>query len=290
MRRLLIGLVGALALAGASPAAAATVNVRITKSGFSPSAVTINFGDTVSWRNADTTNHQIVADNGSFASPILAPGHTYSFTFRTAGTFRYHDAIKPTLRARITVRGPPPSLTLGATPPIVVSGTSATLTGTVSNGRAGENVTIYYQPYGQGSLIQLATVQTGTGGGYSYMTTPAIFTAFQAQWRSAKSAMVSVQVKPKVSFLPRGRRFYAKVAAADHSFAGRFIYLQRRSPFGQWVTVAKLRLGPLSGRIFSISRRRGAGFDTYRVYLTVNQAGAGYLDGSSGTQKLRRIR
>ena len=80
----------------------------------------------------------------------------------------------------------------------------------------------------------------------------------------------------------------AKVIVADHSFAGRFVYLQRRSRFGQWVTVAKLKLGPLSGRIFSINRRHGTGFDVYRVYITVNQAGAGYLDGASGTQKIRR--
>jgi hypothetical protein len=54
------------------------------------------------------------------------------------------------------------------------------------------------------------------------------------------------------------------------------------------VTVAKLKLGPLSGRLFTIHRRRGTGFDVFRVYLTVNQAGAGFLDGSSGTQKVKR--
>ena len=95
-------------------------------------------------------------------------------------------------------------------------------------------------------------------------------------------------MKPKVTFLPQAGRFYAKVIVADHSFAGRFVYLQRRSRFGQWVTVAKLKLGPLSGRIFSIKRRHGTGFDVYRVYITVNQAGAGFLDGASGTQKIRR--
>jgi len=99
---------------------------------------------------------------------------------------------------------------------------------------------------------------------------------------------VSVQVKPKLTLMPQGGRFYAKVIVPDHSFAGRFVYLQRRSTFGQWVTVAKLKLGPLSGRLFTINRRHGAGFDVYRVYLTVNEAGAGFLDGASGTQKLKR--
>ena len=286
MRRLLVLLAALGTLTAASPAAAATITVRITKSGFSPASVTIDFGDTVTWRNADTSDHQVVADNGSFASPILRPGRTYSFTFRTAGRFSYHDAIKPSLRGRITVKGPPPSLTLGASAPIVVAGGPSTVTGVVSNRKAGENVTIWAQPYGAASPVQAAVVQTGSGGGFSYTVTPTILTAYFAQWRSAKSAQISVQVKPKITFVPFGGRFYSTVRAGDHSWAGRFVYLQRFSAFGQWVTVLKLRLGPRSGRIFRIPRR--SGLTTYRVYMTVNQAGAGFLDSHSGTQRLRR--
>ena len=49
------------------------------------------------------------------------------------------------------------------------------------------------------------------------------------------------------------------------------IYLQRRSKFGQWVTVEKLKLGPNSGRIFNAPHLKGT--STYRVYMTTNQAG-----------------
>jgi plastocyanin len=290
MRRLLVGVASALALAVSSSAGAATIGVKITKSGFSPSSVTINFGDTVTWTNSDSANHQVVADNGSFASPILKQGQTYSFTFKTSGRFPYHDAIKSTLRGVVRVKGPPPSLTFGATAPIVVAGTASTLNGVVSNQRAGENVAIFGQPWGTASPAQIAVVQSVSGGGFTYTVTPSILTSYFAQWKSVKSAPVSVQVKPKVTFLPQGNRFYAKVFAQDHSFAGRFVYLQRRSRFGQWVTVAKLKLGPLSGRLFTIRRRHGAGFDVYRVYITVNEAGSGFLDGSSGTQKLKRRR
>src|ERR671937_435141 len=170
MRRPLIGLLAALALVLASPAAAATINVRIAKSGFSPSSVRINFGDTVHWTNVDSTNHQVVADNGSFASPILKPGASYSFTFKTAGRFPYHDAIHPSLKGIVRVNGPPPSLTFGATEPIVVYGTPTTLNGTVSSKKAGETVTILSQPYGQTSPVQLAVVQTTTGGVFSLTT------------------------------------------------------------------------------------------------------------------------
>jgi plastocyanin len=285
MRRLIPALVVGLTLAVAPPAQAATVTVRIVSSGFSPSAVTIDFGSTVIWRNADNRNHQVVADSGAFASPILRPGQTYSFTFRTSGTFRYRDALEPNERGRVTVRGAPPSLTLAASQPIVVAGAPITLTGTVSTRAAGESVTLYHAPHGQTSLIQLAVVLTGAGGTFSFTTTPSILTSYEARWRSAISAQVAVQVKPRVTFLPRGRRFYAQVSAPGASFFRRFVYLQRRSALGQWVSVRKLVLGPRSGRIFAIPRLRLA--RTYRIFLTVNQAGAGYLDSASGTQRVR---
>jgi len=286
MRRLVALAAAFTAFAVAAPAQAATVNVRITKNGFSPSSVRINFADTVRWTNSDTANHQIVADNGSFASPILAPGASYSFTFRTAGRFPYHDAIKPSLKGVVRVNGPPPSLTFGATNPIVVYGTQTVLNGTVSNKQTGETVTILSQPYGQTSPIQLAVVQTTTGGVFSFATTPSIYTTYWATWRRTSSQQAVVQVKPKITFTPRRSRFYTTVSAADHSWAGHFVYLQRKSRFGQWVTTLKLKLGPKSARLFKIPRRRGV--TVYRVAMTVNQAGAGYLDSHSGTQKIRR--
>jgi plastocyanin len=287
MRRLTPALTVGLALAVATPAPAegATVTVRIVRAGFSPSAVTINFGDTVVWRNADRVNHQVVADSGAFASPVLRPGQTYSFTFRTAGTFRYRDALEPSERGRIVVRGPPPSISLSASQAILVAGQTTTLTGVVSSRRAGETVTLYHLPHGQTSLVQLAVVLTATDGTFSFTTMPSKFTSYEARWRSAISAQVTVQVKPKVTFLPRGRRFYAQVTAPGASFFRRFVYLQRRSPLGQWVSVRKLVLGPRSGRFFSIPRLRRSW--TYRIFLTVNQAGLGYLDSNSGTQKVR---
>ena len=74
---------------------------------------------------------------------------------------------------------------------------------------------------------------------------------------------------------------YAKVIGP--SIAGHFVYLQRLSAFGQWVTVAKYKLGVMSGRIFTLPRKCGTA--RYRVYITVNDAGTGFLDGWSGTQR-----
>src|ERR671923_1923912 len=198
MRRLVVALAALAALAVAAPAQSATINVRITKSGFSPSSVRIDFGDTVKWTNADSTNHQVVADNGSFASPILKPSQTYSFTFKTAGRFPYHDAIKPSLKGVVRVNGPPPSLTFGATNPIVVYGTQTTLNGTVSSKKANESVTLFYQPYGQASPIQLAVVKTTAGCFFNVTTTTKIYTTYWAPWKNTKSQQAVVQVKPKI--------------------------------------------------------------------------------------------
>jgi plastocyanin len=287
MRKCLYTVVAALALALPVNALAATTAIKINPNAFAPQTATINDGDTVKWTNADTVNRQLVADSGAFASPILKPGASYSFTFKTPGTFNYHDALKPSVKGTITVKGPPPSVTLGVGSPILVYGQETTITGTVSNGQANEPVLITAQPYGALTVQQVATVLTGTGGGFSYTVKPTILTSYTATWKTASSQAVSVQVRPKLSLLPYAARFRASVTA-PMSYAGHTIQLQRRSPFGQWITVAIYKLGQQSGAIFSMPHKVGT--FTYRVYMSVNQAGAGYLDGWSGTQKIRRVK
>src|SRR3712207_118001 len=145
MRRLLFGLTILIALAVAQPAVAATRTVTIHRSSFAPSSITIAFGDTVRWRNDDTITHQVVADNGTFASPLLRPGRTYSFTFRASGTYRYRDSIRG-FRGTIVVRGAPPSISAGVSASRIVYGSSITVSGVVSNQRAGETVTLLTRP------------------------------------------------------------------------------------------------------------------------------------------------
>lgn len=286
MRKLFYAFVAVFVLALPANGLAATIAIKINPTAFSPTNVTVNDGDTVKWTNADKVNRQLVADSGVFASSILKPGESYSFTFTTPGTYGYHDALKSAIRGKITVKGPPPSLTLGATAPILVSGTETTLTGTVSNGKASEPVVITTRPYGS-AAPQVATVMTGTGGGFSYAVKPDILTSYTATWKSATSQAVSIQIRPKLTLMPYDGRFWAKVVAPA-TYAGHSILLQRLSSFGQWITVAQYKLGQLSGKIFSMPKKTGT--FTYRVYLSVNQAGPGYLDGWSGTQKIRRLK
>src|SRR5438105_14832582 len=132
MKKLFIPLVAVAALAvGASPAApaaTATATVQIKRSSFVPRIATIKTGDTVKWVNADTQNHQVVSNNGSFVSPILGPGHSYSHRFNAAGTYRYHDGLNASVKGVVKVTGPPPAVTIGLNKPIVTYGESVETT------------------------------------------------------------------------------------------------------------------------------------------------------------------
>jgi plastocyanin len=55
----------AAVLAMAATAGAATINVQIRSTGFSPSSIALDHGDQVTWKNTDKVDHQVVADDGS---------------------------------------------------------------------------------------------------------------------------------------------------------------------------------------------------------------------------------
>ena len=111
----LVALVSALSASGALGATTKTVN--ITAGGFSPKTASITADDSIVWKNTDSKNHQIVSTRGSFASPVIAPGKTYTFTFAEAGNYDYRDALHPRLTGTIRVAGLPPALTLGVNAP-----------------------------------------------------------------------------------------------------------------------------------------------------------------------------
>lgn len=100
-----------------TPVPVATNKVEITANGFSPSAIKVKAGDTVTWTNKDSAPHwpataahpthtvypgSDIAKCGTAAqSEIfdackgLAPGESFSFKFDQAGTWKYHDHLKP---------------------------------------------------------------------------------------------------------------------------------------------------------------------------------------------------
>ncbi len=286
MPRILLTLVTLVAaLVAVSPASAATTKtVSIKRAAFSPATVSIVAGDSIRWRNDDTQNHQIVSATGAFASPVLSRGKSYTFRFDVAGTYRYRDALNPAVNGTIRVAGAPPALTLATSQPQISYGERVTLSGQVNSKKAGENVQLTYQPYGQPSEVVLATVITGADGTYSYAVAPKILTNYRARWKTASSLVISTAVAPSISF-GRLNGFLARVYAG-RSMARKQIQLQRLSAFGQWVTIKRVSLDLNSRARFEATLPCGA--NRLRTAMSVNQAGAGYLGAFSREITYRR--
>lgn len=60
---------------------------------FSPTALMVVAGTTVSWQNNDTVSHTVVADGGLFNSGAIEPGGGFDFHFVTAGSYGYSDSL-----------------------------------------------------------------------------------------------------------------------------------------------------------------------------------------------------
>lgn len=277
-RMLLLPLALAATLVVAAASGAATQTVQIVKSGFTPASATITAGDTVTWKNADSVDHQVVANDGSFASPVLKPGDTFSETYSKAGTFKYHDALATTKKGTITVKAPAASVTLSAAAPTVIYGNSTTLSGSVTNQLTNEPVTLSSQPYGRASVQSLAATTTQANGSFSFAVSPTIQTAYQAQWRTTSSPSVTVQVAPRVGLGRSGRLYVAKVTS-DLTYAGKYVLVQRRTSIGTWHTLKRVYLGTSSRAVFRVGLPKGR--SVLRLALPPSQAGVGYVQGLS---------
>ena len=67
-----------------------TVVVQLGEHFFDPSSITVRVGTTVVWRNNGQQTHDIHARDGSFDSPPLNPGNTFTFTFTKPGLYPYY--------------------------------------------------------------------------------------------------------------------------------------------------------------------------------------------------------
>ena len=82
----------------APSAPAANVTITIVgmngSNSYSPNPGTVQVGQTVAWRNADSLPHTATADAGGFNTGTIAAGATSSpITMTTAGSFPYHCTI-----------------------------------------------------------------------------------------------------------------------------------------------------------------------------------------------------
>jgi LPXTG-motif cell wall-anchored protein len=86
----LVAMFALLPVAGAAPRSAETKNVSVKDFQFDPKEITINVGDTITWKNDGANPHTVTADDGSFDSGNLDAGGSFSHTFDKAGTIPYY--------------------------------------------------------------------------------------------------------------------------------------------------------------------------------------------------------
>jgi plastocyanin len=90
----------------------AQAEVNITSRGFSPQTVSIKKGQAVSWTNKTFIKHQVTSDaqptsNGSAGfkgQGALLQTDLFLVTFKTSGTFTYHDELNPSLTGTVIVQ------------------------------------------------------------------------------------------------------------------------------------------------------------------------------------------
>ena len=79
--------------------------VAIAEFKFDAPALTVAAGTTVTWTNADTAEHSVVAEDVSFISDNLGQGASFEHTFDTPGTFPYICGIHSRMKGTVTVTG-----------------------------------------------------------------------------------------------------------------------------------------------------------------------------------------
>lgn len=254
----------------------------------------ISFG--YQWRRCDS--------NGSSCANILgATAKTYTLTSVDVGnTLRVRVQARNTAGTHAVVSAPtaviaaraPKSISLDASQSILVYGASTTLTGSVANGQAGEQVTIVerlVQPLRGLTSRTIATVHAASDGSFSAVVRPIARARYRASTGETSSNTVSVYVRPKLRLSHIGFHRLQIRALAARSFRGRYGVLQRWSlPRQHWISVRRVSFTRSyfvsSSTVVSraVFRARPGGLRV-RVVLPRSQTAPWYLTGVSNSAR-----
>lgn len=289
----LFALLALVSLGGS--ASAQTATVTITRNGYVPESVTIHPGDTVVFTNGDTVAHQVTFKStaGVACTPnplVLQPAANGSCVFASAGAYSYSDPnIKGnTFRGTITVAAPPDSLTMVAKPTLVVFGGKVTGTGTVSTQKSGESVDVLAQQCGASSSQKATTVQTITGGTYTFAVQPLMNTIYTTKLRAASSTPTAVRVRPRLRLGRIAPHRYSLRVYGGSTFAGKYAALQKfNGTLRRWSSVKAFPLKAnstgvaptvVSAASFRATIKTGV---RIRVVMSQAQVGTCYAPGTS---------
>ena len=253
MKRALLLLIAVLAVACVASAASAqksaTTTVSITSTGFTPEDVRIQPGGTVTWKNTDTKEHQVVSDTGLFQSSMLAPNQTYSRRFDVESSYSYHDGTKASSTGTVNVLAR--NVSIGLTRLRVVYRNPVRIFGSIPNTATGEVVRLHFAPYGKPTFTKDVVTEEGT---YEFTYHPTIRTDVYATWNGTTShASPTVGVRPLVIFrtLNAARnRYFVRVRAA-RSYGRNLVRIQRQNSRGVWVTTLRVQLNARGQKRFT---------------------------------------
>jgi len=102
---LLLSVASCTGPAAASAGPVATDHVDLPRSYlFSPADIAVPVGTTVTWANSDQFTHSVRLIESDHMVGIMKPGDSVSFTFATAGTYRYECTFHPqNMKGTVTV-------------------------------------------------------------------------------------------------------------------------------------------------------------------------------------------
>lgn len=88
----------------ATDEAVPTNAVSIENMTFTPKTITVPAGATVHWNNNDSVAHTVTADDNSFDSGSIEGKGSFTHTFDTAGTYKYHCTFHNSMTGTVVVR------------------------------------------------------------------------------------------------------------------------------------------------------------------------------------------
>ena len=294
MRKLVLAVVAVLTTVVVGSVSAKTVTMAITRAGYVPKTLTIATGDSVAFANQDTAAHQVVLTPATgvvcTGSLVVQPGQTTTCTFLVHGKYSVSDPNHKTaaFKGTITVSGPNVAfaVTLKAQPLVVTYGGPTTLSGSVSPAQANQKVDLLAQECGSSTMKPFTTATTMSDGSFSTTAQPRLNTAYEAHYKTATSAPMTVKVRPRLALRKLARRKFNVTVLAAQSFAGHAVLFQRYArSTGRWIRVRTVLLkagatvtSPLNPTVTSTAtfRVRIKSRPRVRALLTQTQAGSCY--------------
>lgn len=96
---------GSSASGGTSASSAKGASVSMKNIKFNPAKITAKAGQTITWTNDDSVQHNVTAKSGAkFQSSLIPTGGTYKFKITKPGVVKYVCTIHPGMNGEIDVK------------------------------------------------------------------------------------------------------------------------------------------------------------------------------------------